>query len=412
MFSENVEFGRSSNVPFERRFYEPNTSQAEPLQNNRLDTLLKMRTECHTNEISDLSYPHGYDAHLPGALPGRRVGRLGDAFPADSSCNGFRTGFQSPGSGTLTRSDRPTRSASATRSSPGYPASKQLSQIRKEAFKLYRLPTCTENDFGKTGISGSVYVHIFCGHGLLPPKAGNHEMYCVVEVDSVGFARTRVLSGTVSFDWDDKFLIDLHDAQTMSFSVYRWVAHTRHRLCFSASVSLKHLAWMDRHHQFYLKLEPNGELYIELSYRDPREAYRRAPSVRASSIFGTDLETIVRQERSGSGVPLLILRCVEEVEKRGMEQIGLYRVCGSVEGIKSIRENLERNPEVLDLSEKAADINVVTGTVYFIVTATVYFIVTGTVYFIVTVTVSFIVVLVVVIAYLYSATSRGNLSVT
>ena len=354
-------------MEFGRRFYEPNASQAEALQNsNRLDTLLKMRTESQPNEFPDSCYPHGYDAHLPGALPGRRGGRPGDAFPAaDSPCNGFRSGFQTPVSGTLARSDRPTRSASAARSSPVYPANRQLFQIRKEAFKLYRLPTCAENDFGKSGINGVVYVHIFCGHGLLPPTTGSHEMYCVVEVDSVGFARTRVLSGTGSFDWDDQFLIDLNDAQTMSFSVYRWLAHARHRLCFSASVSLRHLAWMDRHHQFYVKLDPNGELYVELSHRDPREAYRRAPSVRASSIFGTDLETIVRQERSGRGVPLLILRCVEEVENRGIDQIGLYRVCGSVEAIKSIRDNLERNPEVLDLSEKAADINVVTGTVCF-----------------------------------------------
>lgn len=251
---------------------------------------------------------------------------------------------------------------------------RRLLQIRKEAFKVYSSPVATTcPDTGpESGVDGTMLVRIFCASDLFSSNSRQHEtLYCVVEIDSVGFARTDVTSGSASgsFDWNARFLVDLTSARTLTFVLYRWTAHARnhphphhHRVCFTAPlIGLRSLASVDRRHQLYLNLDPKGELYVELSYRDPRESYRRTPTVHARSVFGNDLEAVVRQERTGSGIPLLVRRCVEEVERVGMEQIGLYRVCASLDRIKSFREMVDRDPESVGILGNGVDVNVVTG---------------------------------------------------
>ena len=53
---------------------------------------------------------------------------------------------------------------------------------------------------------------------------------------------------------------------------------------------------------------------------------------------------------------------MQEIEKRGLDIIGLYRLCGSETKKKMLREAFETNPEAVDLSsENVPDINVITS---------------------------------------------------
>lgn len=55
----------------------------------------------------------------------------------------------------------------------------------------------------------------------------------------------------------------------------------------------------------------------------------------------------------------------QEIEKRGLDIIGLYRLCGSETKKKMLREAFESNPEAVDLSsENVPDINVITSKFY------------------------------------------------
>jgi len=117
-------------------------------------------------------------------------------------------------------------------------------------------------------------------------------------------------------------------------------------------------------HQVALKVEPRGTLYLKLRYTEQRTAFRRVLATRKSPppLFGVDLETVVTRENSGMGVPFLVQKCVEEVERRGMDIVGLYRLCGSATKKRILREAFERNPRLVDLSpDSVPDINVITG---------------------------------------------------
>ena len=93
----------------------------------------------------------------------------------------------------------------------------------------------------------------------------------------------------------------------------------------------------------------------------PRSA---APGVGSGSkhLFGACLETVLERESAGFPVPLIVKRCTDEVEKRGLDIIGIYRLCGSETKKQMLREAFEESPQLVDLSsENVPDINVITG---------------------------------------------------
>jgi hypothetical protein len=65
--------------------------------------------------------------------------------------------------------------------------------------------------------------------------------------------------------------------------------------------------------------------------------------------------------------PLIVKRCLEEIEKRGSDLVGIYRLCGSAVRKKLLRESFEKNAGLSDLSsEHVPDINVITSKSSFI----------------------------------------------
>ena len=118
-------------------------------------------------------------------------------------------------------------------------------------------------------------------------------------------------------------------------------------------------------------MHPAGTLYLTLRYIDLRAAYLRTASRVprplgglgiGGRLFGASLESVLDRETSGFPVPLIVKRGIEEVEKRGLDIIGIYRLCGSETKKNMLREAFEESPEIVDLSsENVPDINVITG---------------------------------------------------
>ena len=238
------------------------------------------------------------------------------------------------------------------------------------------------------GFSGILWVHLLAGRGLraTPVQTGtsatgqnvvsaanepgmNRDLYCVIECDRIHRARTVVRSGESSFDWDEIFELDLVDCKEVSFLLYSWDPQYRHKLCYKGIVNLISLSLSETPvHSLALKMEPRGTLYIKMRYKDPSTAFQRplpSPAM-PTALFGVDVETVVNRESSGSSIPLIIKRCVEEVEKRGLELVGIYRLCGSAVRKKMLREAFEKNAWLVDLSaEHVPDINVISSKLYF-----------------------------------------------
>ncbi|CAL8337826.1 unnamed protein product [Lota lota] len=59
-------------------------------------------------------------------------------------------------------------------------------------------------------------------------------------------------------------------------------------------------------------------------------------------------------------VPILVVYCIKEIERRGLHEVGLYRLSGSDRQVKELKEKLLRGKTLPALS-KVEDINVITG---------------------------------------------------
>ncbi|XP_015592385.1 rho GTPase-activating protein 100F isoform X3 [Cephus cinctus] len=253
------------------------------------------------------------------------------------------------------------------------------------------------------GVSGLLWVHLLAGRGLRSTTSssaattpstpsgqpnlgtcGLRDLYCVLECDRVHKARTVVRTGDLMFDWDETFELDLVGNRQLDLLVYSWDPQHRHKLCYKGSVHLATLLKESPLHQLALKVEPRGTIYLRLRYTDAHQTFKRrglpviSLATRVAPLFGVDLDTVVSRESKTGGVPggvstalamggaqnvpIIVWRCVEEVERRGLDIIGLYRLCGSATKKRILREAFERNARSVDLSpDNVPDINVITG---------------------------------------------------
>lgn len=247
--------------------------------------------------------------------------------------------------------------------------------------------TTTTNDASTADavFSGILTIHLLAARGLRSQanQCQFRDLYAVIECERMHKARTVVRSGESSFDWDERFDVELFEVAEISFLLYSWDTQQRHRLCYKGHVRLSALA-INRvsSHSLALKMEPKGTLYVKFAYRSLRECFARRPpsssvsmatgedkvavnhplAPPAQTLFGVPLEQLVARESSGANIPLLIKKCVEQVELRGIGLVGVYRICGSAARKRLLREAFERNCWLVELdAEHVPDINVVTS---------------------------------------------------
>ncbi|XP_069795497.1 rho GTPase-activating protein SYDE2 isoform X2 [Narcine bancroftii] len=235
-------------------------------------------------------------------------------------------------------------------------------EIDIDAFRHYSFvdqPKCSQY------ISGLMSVHFYGAEDLKPPRIDSREVFCAIQVDSVNKARTALLTCRTPFlDMDHTFNIELENAQHLKLVVFSWEpTPRRNRVCCQGTVVLPTLFRVSKMHQLAVKLEPRGLIYVKLTLMEQWENSLDSPdTVQEPMVFGVEARKIVEKENTGLRVPLLMQKCIVEIEKRGCQVVGLYRLCGSAAVKKELREAFERDSKAVGLSENLyPDINVITG---------------------------------------------------
>ncbi|XP_062308329.1 rho GTPase-activating protein SYDE2 isoform X1 [Osmerus eperlanus] len=232
-----------------------------------------------------------------------------------------------------------------------------------DAFRHYSFseqPKCTQY------ISGLMSLHFYGAEDLKPPRVDSRDVYCAIQVDSVNKARTALLTCRTAFlGMDHTFNIELENAQHLKLVVFSWEpTPKKNRVCCHGTVSLPALFRVTRSHQLAVKLEPRGLIYVKLNLMEQwQNSLDGGPDRdREPQVFGVEAWRVVEKEASGLSVPLLINKSITEIEKRGCQVVGLYRLCGSAAVKKELREAFERDSHGVELGENTyPDINVITG---------------------------------------------------
>ncbi|XP_069675242.1 beta-chimaerin [Periplaneta americana] len=78
-------------------------------------------------------------------------------------------------------------------------------------------------------------------------------------------------------------------------------------------------------------------------------------------VFGIDLTTLVKAHRTTR--PFVVDKCITEIERRGLDAEGLYRVSGFAEEIETLKLALDKDGDQADMGPEVYDnINVIAGT--------------------------------------------------
>ncbi|XP_058919140.1 rho GTPase-activating protein SYDE1 isoform X2 [Kogia breviceps] len=212
-----------------------------------------------------------------------------------------------------------------------------------------------------TALWGRLSLHLYGLGGLRPaPGATPRDLCCLLQVDGVARARTGPLRGGPDFlRLDHTFHLELEAARLLRALVLAWDPGVRrHRPCAQGTVLLPTVFRGCEAQQLAVRLEPQGLLYAKLTLSEQQEV----PDTAEPRVFGLPLPLLVEREQSPGQVPLIIQKCVGQIERRGLRVVGLYRLCGSAAVKKELRDAFERDSAAVCLSEDLyPDINVITG---------------------------------------------------
>lgn len=246
------------------------------------------------------------------------------------------------------------------------------------SFRLYvgsDQPRCAQR------VSGLLTVHLLGLDQMSRTRceAGGKEVFLAIQVDGVTRGRTALLTlRGVALPLNHTFHLQLERARQLRLVVLTPHANTdsltnetqpfsssgpiRNRVCCLGGLSIPLLFKACRSQQLCVKLDPRGLLYLKLSLQEHWGVPSTTPQEGGERVFGVELHHLVDRERTAAPVPLLIQKTVKEIERRGIQVVGLYRLCGSAAVKKELRDSFEKDSSAVCLSEEQyPDINVLTG---------------------------------------------------
>nr|XP_045609928.1 active breakpoint cluster region-related protein-like isoform X2 [Procambarus clarkii]XP_045609929.1 active breakpoint cluster region-related protein-like isoform X2 [Procambarus clarkii]XP_045609930.1 active breakpoint cluster region-related protein-like isoform X2 [Procambarus clarkii] len=204
---------------------------------------------------------------------------------------------------------------------------------------------------------GDLHIVVSSLHGL----TSSANMYVCFEVDSYGHffrkAKTKITEG-VEPHWNQDFIIELEGSQTLRILCYEDHPKLGTQLRGKTHLELSR-SWLNSTLTERRVSLQDLVLVVILKFLPPEATLRRVPTGKSSGLFGANIAVVCRREKRS--VPFIVTRCVREVERRGMQEVGIYRVSGLASDITKLKKSFESNPYEAEQLVKEVDIHSVTG---------------------------------------------------
>uniref|UniRef100_A0A672HG13 ABR activator of RhoGEF and GTPase n=1 Tax=Salarias fasciatus TaxID=181472 RepID=A0A672HG13_SALFA len=249
-------------------------------------------------------------------------------------------------------------------------SSVELQVLTSSCFKLrtvHNIPVTSNKDDEETpGLYGFLHVIVHSAKGF--KESAN--LYCTLEVDSFGYfvskAKTRVFRDTAEPQWNEEFEIELEGSQYLRILCYE--------KCYDKSMlnkddneivdkimgkgQVQSSAASPPTAVPCLHLQIKVEFSMKFTSRDL--SLKRTPSKKQSGVFGVKINVVTKRERSK--VPYIVRQCIEEVEKRGIDEVGIYRISGVATDIQALKLAFDTNTKDILVMLSDMDINAIAGT--------------------------------------------------
>ncbi|XP_028321947.1 active breakpoint cluster region-related protein isoform X2 [Gouania willdenowi] len=253
-------------------------------------------------------------------------------------------------------------------------SSVELQVLTSSCFKLrtvHNIPVTSNKDDEETpGLYGFLHVIVHSAKGF--KESAN--LYCTLEVDSYGYfvskAKTRVFRDTSEPQWNEEFEIELEGSQYLRILCYEKCYDKSmlnkddneivDKIMGKGQVQLDPQTVQSKNWHMDV-IEMNGikvEFSMKFTSRDL--SLKRTPSKKQSGVFGVKINVVTKRERSK--VPYIVRQCIEEVEKRGIDEVGIYRISGVATDIQALKLAFDTNTKDILVMLSDMDINAIAGT--------------------------------------------------
>uniref|UniRef100_A0A8C9VMA2 BCR activator of RhoGEF and GTPase n=1 Tax=Scleropages formosus TaxID=113540 RepID=A0A8C9VMA2_SCLFO len=227
---------------------------------------------------------------------------------------------------------------------------------------------CSDDE--SPGLYGFLNVIVHSASGLKQSL----NLYCTLEVDSFGYfvnkAKTRVYRDTTEPNWNEEFEIELEGSQTLRLLCYekcynksklnREDGENSDRIVAKSQIQLDPQALPGKDWQRTVVSMNGIEVKLSMKFTSREFSLKRMPSRKQTGVFGVKISTVTKRERSK--VPYIVRQCVEEVERRGMEEVGIYRVSGVATDIQALKVAFDANDKDVSVMMSEMDVNAIAGT--------------------------------------------------
>ncbi|XP_053296891.1 active breakpoint cluster region-related protein isoform X1 [Pleuronectes platessa] len=253
-------------------------------------------------------------------------------------------------------------------------SSVELQVLTSSCFKLrtvHNIPvTSNKDDEESPGLYGFLHVIVHSAKGF--QESAN--LYCTLEVDAYGYfvskAKTRVFRDTTDPHWNEEFEIEVEGSQYLRILCYEKCYDKSmlnkddneivDKMMGKGKVQLDPQTVQSKNWHLDV-IEMNGikvEFSMKFTSRDL--SLKRTPSKKQSGVFGVKINVVTKRERSK--VPYIVRQCIEEVEKRGVDEVGIYRISGVATDIQALKAAFDTNTKDILMMLSDMDINAIAGT--------------------------------------------------
>ncbi|BFZ04589.1 hypothetical protein BsWGS_07628 [Bradybaena similaris] len=189
------------------------------------------------------------------------------------------------------------------------------------------------------------------------------DTYCNMEMDSFGHfffkAYTTICEDTQDPAWNEDFDLELEGSETLRILCFKKEKGGQgDTLLGRVALELKK-NWLKDSFQETTLSANDISLVISVKHIPADKTMQRTPSRTSSAVFGVSISTCARRE--GKTMPTIVTACVQEVEKRGLDEVGVYRVSGVSSDLQSIKRLMDKNVRAGTSILQDADIHSVTG---------------------------------------------------
>ncbi|ROL45581.1 Active breakpoint cluster region-related protein [Anabarilius grahami] len=209
-------------------------------------------------------------------------------------------------------------------------------------------------------ICGSLYVMVQSACGLQHPSSA----YVCVEVDGFEFydrrKQTCLSAFSVAPQWDEELVFQVDRAQQL-FLVFvsQNESDTKHDIVGRAVLNLDPDNMLKKWKKVMCSL---GQVDVNLSIKyvpHLLEPPSSTPLVQ-EPVFCVPIEQVAMHE--SVLVPHIVRSCVEEVERRGLNEEGIYRISGASSEIQALKHAFNTNYREAVSKLRSVDVNAVSGT--------------------------------------------------